>query len=43
MRIYLNSGKTAQALETGLKKLEEVILSDGSSHELPNVIEERGA
>ena len=43
MRIYLNSGKTAQALETGLKKLEEVILSDGPSHELPNVIEERGA
>jgi len=42
MRIYLNSGKTAQALETGLKKLEEVILSDGPSHELPNVIEERG-
>jgi putative membrane protein len=43
MRIYLNSGKTARALETGLKKLEEVILSDGSSRELPNVIEERGA
>lgn len=43
MRAFLKSGKTAQALETGLKKLEEVILSDGSSHELPNVIEERGA
>lgn len=43
MCAFLKSGKTAQALETGLKKLEEVILSDGSSHELPNVIEERGA
>ena len=43
MCAFLKSGKTAQALETGLKKLEEVILSDGPSHELPNVIEERGA
>ena len=44
MRVYLNSGQTAQALEAGLKKLEEVILSsDGSTHDLPNVIEERGA
>jgi putative membrane protein len=43
MRTFLNSGQTARALEEGLKKLEELILSGGSTRELPNVIEERGA
>jgi putative membrane protein len=43
MRIYLKAGQTARALETGLKKLEDIIRHSETSHELPNVIEERGA
>ncbi|MHB8137094.1 MAG: TPM domain-containing protein [Smithellaceae bacterium] len=43
MRIYLKAGQTARALETGLKKLEDIIRPSEPSHELPNVIEEKGA
>lgn len=43
MRIYLKAGQTARALDAGLKKLEEILLQPESSHELPNIIEEKGA
>lgn len=43
MRKNLKAGQTARALEIGLEKLEETMLRPGSSDELPNVIEEKGA
>lgn len=43
MRKDLKAGQTAHALETGLEKLEEMILRPESSQELPNIIEEKGA
>ena len=48
MRLYLTAGRTARALEAGLKKLEEIIStgerSASSDNELPNdIIEEKGA
>ena len=48
MRPYLIAGKTARALDAGLKKLAEIISVDGQSeafvNELPNdIIEEKGA
>jgi putative membrane protein len=48
MRPYLMAGKTARALDAGLKKLAEIITGDGQPetfiNELPNdIIEEKGA
>ncbi len=43
MRIYLKAGQTSRALDAGLKKLEEILSQPESSHELPNIIEEKGA
>jgi putative membrane protein len=48
MRLYLQSGQTARALEAGLKKMEEIVSdnapSKSSVNELPNdIIEEKGA
>ncbi len=48
MRPYLIAGKTARALDAGLKKLAEIIAADGQPeafvNELPNdILEEKGA
>ncbi|MEE9910820.1 MAG: TPM domain-containing protein [Deltaproteobacteria bacterium] len=43
MRPHLVAGRTAQALEAGLQKMEEMIVQPEVSHELPNIIEEKGA
>ena len=43
MKPFLKAGQTFQALDAGLKKIEEILQQVPHSQELPNVIEEKGA